>query len=403
MKLRAGWGKTGNGWVGEYGWRTMFSSTDYNGKPAVYPSQIGNDQLKWETTVQYDLGLDYGFLKGQRISGTLGFYLKKTDGLLYSFTMAPSTGMNSTRVNFANIENKGVEFDINANIIRTKDWSWSFGFNINKNINKITNLDNDMVSQPGATWLSNTVIKEGESLGQIYGFETDGIFQSQEEVDYYESLNPDYMYQEEYEYRKTIPGDLKLVDQNGDGRVNVTRGNYEDMVILGCSRPDFEGGFNTRLSWKGFSFSLQATYSYGAQKIWSAYGNQFQFAAANPGNVLDVALKRWTPENPNNEYPCMRLNHYANYFTDFTVFDASYLKISNVNLTYKLPQKLIERTKIFSNINLSVSANDLFTFTSYPGPSPESWSSNVISGASTDSDVYPDTRTVNFGISVTIK
>lgn len=211
------------------------------------------------------------------------------------------------------------------------------------------------------------------------------------------------MYQEEYEYRKTIPGDLKLVDQNGDGRVNVTRGNYEDMVILGCSRPDFEGGFNTRLSWKGFSFSLQATYSYGAQKIWSAYGNQFQFAAANPGNVLDVALKRWTPENPNNEYPCMRLNHYANYFTDFTVFDASYLKISNVNLTYKLPQKLIERTKIFSSINLSVSANDLFTFTSYPGPSPESWSSNVISGASTDSDVYPDTRTVNFGISVTIK
>ena len=99
----------------------------------------------------------------------------------------------------------------------------------------------------------------------------------------------------------------------------------------------------------------------------------------------------------------MRLNHYANYFTDFTVFDASYLKISNVNLTYKLPQKLIERTKIFSNINLSVSANDLFTFTSYPGPSPESWSSDVISGASTDSDVYPDTRTVNFGISVTIK
>ena len=403
LKLRAGWGKTGNGWVGEYGWRTMFSSTDYNGKPAVYPSQIGNDQLKWETTVQYDLGLDYGFLKGQRISGTLGFYLKKTDGLLYSFTMAPSTGMYSTRVNFANIENKGVEFDINANIIRTKDWSWSFGFNINKNINKITNLDNEMVSQPGSTFISNTVIKEGESLGLIYGFETDGIFQSQEEVDYYESLNPDYMYQEEYEYRKTIPGDLKLVDQNGDGRVNVTRGNYEDMVILGCSRPDFEGGFNTRLSWKGFSFSLQATYSYGAQKIWSAYGNQFQFAAANPGNVLDVALNRWTPENPNNEYPCMRLNHYANYFTDFVVFDASYLKISNVNLTYRLPQKLIERTKIFSSINLSVSANDLFTFTSYPGPSPESWSSNVISGASTDSDVYPDTRTVNFGISVTIK
>lgn len=403
LKLRAGYGKTGNGWVGEYGWRTMFTNEEYNGKPAVIPEQIGNDELKWESTVQWDLGLDYGFLKGQRISGTLGFYLKKTEGLLYSYTMAPSTGMTSTRVNFANIENKGVEFDINAQIIRNKDWNWSFGFNINKNINKITNLDADMVSTPGATWLNNTVIKEGESLGQIYGFETDGVFQTQAEVDYYESLNPDYRYQEQYDYRITAPGDLKLVDQTGDGRVNVTSGVYEDMTILGCSRPDFEGGFNTRLSWKGLSFSLQATYSYGAQKVWQAYSKQFNFSGSNPGNVLDIALNRWTPENPTNEYPSVRLDFYANYFTDFVVFDASYLKISNVNLSYNLPQRIVEKTKVFSKISLSASANDLFTFTSYPGPSPESWSSNVISGASMDSDIYPSTRKFNFGISLTIK
>lgn len=403
LKLRAGWGKTGNGWVGEYGWRTMFTNSEYNGKPAVVPDQIGNDELKWESTVQWDLGLDYGFLKGQRLSGTLGFYLKKTDGLLYSYTMAPSTGMYSTRVNFANIENKGVEFDINAQIIRKNNWNWSFGFNINKNINKITNLDADMVSTPGATWLSNTVIKEGESLGLIYGFETDGVFQTQEEVDYYESLNPDYRYQEQYDYRITAPGDLKLVDQTGDGRVNVTSGAYEDMVILGCSRPDFEGGFNTRLSWKGLTFSLQATYSYGAQKIWSAYSKQFNFSASQPNNVLDFALNRWTPENPTNDFPSVRLDFYANYFTDFVVFDASYLKISNVNLTYNLPQRWLERTKVFNKVSIFVSANDLFTFTSYPGPSPESWSSNVISGASQDSDIYPSTRTFNFGINLTIK
>ena len=127
LKIRAGWGKSGNGFVGEYGWRTLYSSTDYQGMPAMVPSQIGNDELKWEATEQYDLGLDFGFLRNQRIRGSLGFYVKKTEGLLYPFTMALSTGMTSTTVNFANIENKGVEFDISAAIIQNKDWDWSFG------------------------------------------------------------------------------------------------------------------------------------------------------------------------------------------------------------------------------------------------------------------------------------
>ena len=403
LKLRAGWGKTGNGWVGEYGWRTMFTNTDYENSPAVVPSTIGNDNLKWETTKQWDLGLDYAFLEHQRIRGTLGFYLKKTDGLLYTFTMAPSTGMNSTKVNLANIENKGIEFDITADIIQKQNWDWSFTFNINKNLNKITNIDGEFVSYPGSTSLGNTVIQEGKSLGLIYGYETDGVFQSQEEIDYYESLNPDYRYQEQYSYRQTIPGDLKLVDQNGDGRVNVTYGNYEDMVVLGCSRPKFEGGFNTRIRWKGLSLSMQATYSYGAKKVWEAYADQFQFNSVTPNNLLDIALNRWTPENPNNEYPCMRLNFIATSFSDFSVFKASYLKISNINLTYKLPQFITNASKVFDKIEFFVSANNIYTFTSYPGPSPESFSSNVISGASIDSDTYPKTRTFNFGINVTIK
>ena len=403
LKLRAGWGKTGNGWVGEYGWRTMFTNTDYENSPAVVPSTIGNDNLKWETTKQWDLGLDYAFLEHQRIRGTLGFYLKKTDGLLYPFTMAPSTGMSSTQINFANIENKGVEFDITADIIQNQDWNWSFGFNINKNLNKITNIDAEFVSYPGSAYLGSTVIQEGESLGLIYGFETNGIFQNQAQIDYYESLNPDYRYQEEYDYRQTIPGDLILVDQNGDGRVNVTWNNYEDMVVLGCSRPKFEGGFNTRLGWKGLTLSLQATFSYGAKKIWDAYADQFNFSSSTPANVLDIALKRWTPENPNNEYPCMRLDYYSNYFTDFSVFKASYLKISNINLNYELPKHIIEKTKIFEKANFFVSVNNVHTFTSYPGPSPESFSTDVIAGASRDSDTYPKTRTFNFGVNVTIK
>lgn len=403
LKIRAGWGKTGNGWVGEYGWRTLYSSTDYQNMPATIPSQIGNNELKWESTKQYDLGLDFGFLKNQRIRGSLGFYKKTTKGLLYPFTMALSTGMGSTSVNFANIENKGVEFDISATIIQNKDWNWSFGFNIGKNKNKITGLDAEYISAPGQTYLSNTVIREGESLGLIYGFETDGVFRSQAEIDYYESLNPDYQYQEQYSYRKTIPGDLKFVDQDGDGRVNKVYGNHEDKIVLGCSRPDFEGGFNTRLSWKGLTLSVQGTFSYGAQKAWTAEANQFCFASTGTANVLDVALKRWTPENPDSNYPCVRLDFYNNDFTDFSVYNASYLKIQNINLEYRFPKYIVDKTKIFGNISVFASANNVCTFTSYPGPSPESWSSDAIRGASVDTEAYPKTRTFNFGVKVTIK
>lgn len=403
LKIRAGWGKSGNGFVGEYGWRTLYSTTDYQGMPAMIPSQIGNDELKWEATEQYDLGLDFGFLRNQRIRGALGFYLKKTDGLLYPFTMALSTGMMSTTVNFASIENKGVEFDISAAIIQCKDWDWSFGFNIGKNKNKVTGLDADYVSYPGSTSVGNTVIQEGKSIGLIYGYETDGVFRSQEEVDYYESLNLDYMYQEKYSYRKTIPGDLKFVDQDGDGRVNRDYGNLDDKVVLGCSRPDFEGGFNTRLRWKGLTLSIQGSFSYGAQKAWLAEANQFTFSSAGTLNVLDVALKRWSPENPTSNYPCVRIDFLNTDFTDFSVHDASFLKIQNINLEYKLPEFIVNKTKIFGNISVFASANNVCTFTSYPGPAPESYSSNTIQGAAIDTETYPRTRTFNFGIKLTVK
>ena len=324
LKLRGGWGKTGNAYVGEYGWRTLYENADYENQPATRPSQIGNDRLKWEATEQVDLALDFGFLPNQRISGTLGFYKKKTDGLLYAYTMALSTGLETTQINFANIENKGIEFEIKANIIDNKDWNWFVGFNIGKNKNKITDIDAEYVSYPGSSYLGNTVIQEGKSLGLIYGYKTDGIFQTQEEVNRYEALNPDQPYQEAYG-RKTMPGDLKYVDLSGDGYVNKVSGSTEDKTVIGCSRPDFEGGFATRLSWKGLKLSVQGTFSHGAQKIWMGEANMFNMAENQ--NTQSTALKRWTPENPSNKYPSIRYNFYYNDFGDNAVYDLSLIHI----------------------------------------------------------------------------
>ena len=119
--------------------------------------------------------------------------------------------------------------------------------------------------------------------------------------------------------------------------------------------------------------------------------------------MLDVALKRWNSENPTSNYPCVRIDFLNTDFTDFSVHDASYLKIQNINLEYKLPESIVNKTKIFGNISVFVSANNVCTFTSYPGPSPESYSSNTIQGAAIDTEAYPRTRTFNFGIKVTVK
>ena len=402
FKLKGGWGKVGNGWVSEYAWRTMFSNTDYMGLPAIIPSTIGNDQLKWEDTESWDFGFEFGLLPNQRIRGSLGFYQKKTDGLLYDLELAPSSGMNSTRVNFASIENKGIEFEVRARVIESRDWQWNVSFNIFKNKNIVTKIDGDYVSTPGSTFLSETIMKEGSSLGLIYGFQTDGIFKNQAEIDRYEAMNADHKYQTGTSGRRTIPGDMKYVDQNGDGWVNIATNAKDDRVVLGCSRPDFEGGLRTSLSWKGLSLNIQNSFAVGHEKYWKAAANQFQFNAGSPLNVLDIALKRWTPENPEASYPAMRLNAYQNEVVDRYVYDASYWKIQNVELAYRIPNYLVKRYTFFSTAVLSFSVNNVAIFSSYPGPSPESFTANVIRGGSIDYSAYPQTRNFNFSIKVSI-
>lgn len=402
LKLKGGWGKVGNGWVSEYAWRTMFDNTEYMNTPAIIPYTVGNDNLKWEDTKAWDLGLEFGFLKNQRIRGNIGIYKKNTDGLLYDLELAPSLGMSSTRVNYASIENRGIEFDITARIIDTKDWQWQCMLNIFKNKNKVTNIDGDYVSTPGYSILSETVIKEGASLGLIYGFKTDGLFTSQEEIDRYEALNPDHKYQTGTSGARTIPGDLKYVDQNGDGWVNIATNAKDDRVVLGCSRPKFEGGFSTRLGWRGISLSIQSSFAYGLDKYWKAAATQFQFNSGSPLNVLDIALNRWTPENPTASYPCMRLNKYQNEVVDRYVYDASYWKIQNIELAYRFPTYLVKRYTFLNSAVVAFSINNVAIFTSYPGPSPESFTANVIRGGSIDYSTYPQTRNFNFSLKLSL-
>ena len=152
------------------------------------------------------------------------------------------------------------------------------------------------------------------------------------------------------------------------------------------------------------NLSTMEEFSYGNMKSWDAEGRQFQFNAARPKNLLDIALKRWTPENPTNDYPKIRLNGTNYGMTDFWLHDASYLKINNISLTYQLPAKWLRRTGFVDRAELFGSITNVYTFTSYPGPNPESFNrADKIAGAAVDYTAYPQTRTYNIGIKLSVK
>lgn len=405
LKLRGGIGKTGMADVGYYAWRTLYEATSYNGASGVIPSQAGNENLKWENSDQTDLAIDFQ-LFDSRFRGSVGYYIKNTDGLLYPFTLAPSTGYRNVTVNFAKVRNAGLDIEMQLDLLRKKDLTWTIGANMNNNKNRVSKLDKDYVTgTDGSQALTNTIIKEGEPFGLIYGFKTDGIYRSWDQVYADQALDPDRNYQ-----RYMFPGEIRFMDLDGNGWVDVgvaTPIGNKDRTIIGRSLPDFSGGFSSFVKYKQWNLRVFATYSVGNQKVWSQETYSFsQGTPAQPRNMWSIALDRWTPENPDSRYPSFRLNRttIGREFNDFSVYDNSYLKIQNVQLLYDLKENALSKLKLFSKVQVYGSVNNLHVFTNYPGLNPESYSrTDRIAGASIDNSLYPAFITFNFGLKTTLK
>lgn len=402
LKVRASAGKTGNDNVGAYGWMAEYQSgINYMGKPGVRPTSLGNDALKWEATTEYNIGLDFGFLNNSRIRGSIDIYKKDVEDMLFAMPMAPSTGVSSVIQNFASLTNKGIELNLSGVVIENKGFTWEVGFNISKNENVLTKLGLPRTSSTqGSTWLSNFVIEEGQPLGLMYGYKTDGLFKSYEEVDAYEALNPDKKYQESYS--NSMPGDIKFVDVSGDGYIGAGTGKdddeHEDRRVIGKTQADFKGGCFTSFEYKGLRLDIRATFQKGGSKYWKYGESQFRLSNNNPGNVDAIALERWTPENPDAKYPIFRNNYYTNKTNDFWLFDASYFKIQEINLSYYVPKKYLEKTGFIKRLNLYASVNNVAIFTKYPGYNVESFdASNPLQSTMMDNSAYPNERTFKFG------
>lgn len=418
LKLRLGWGMVGNQGVSPYQTLTIYNSlwmpspeSDYKNYPngqyqiGIKPSLMANSNLKWETTEQYNVGLDLSLFK-DRVNLTVDYYQKYTKNLLQAISIPPSTGFSSMWVNRGQINNKGVEITADAVVVDTRDFSWILGGNISFNKNKIVDIgvpESQWGSLTGSAFLGSdigndatyfkmpaNIYMEGHPFGLFYGFETDGLVQ-QEDVDAGNLPT--------YRGKTLVPGDIKYVDKSGDNDITD-----EDKTIIGDPNPKFTYGFNTSFIYK--NFSLNATFT-GVQGIQIVNGNlmaENDVNPANPGqninNIRAAAFyNAWTPENTDTNYPRLRSTTNSGDFTDRLIEDGSYLRLSNVTLGYTLN---FERVKWIESLNINVTARNPIVFTKYSGWDPDVSSyTNDSKRVGVDWGSYPSSRAYVLGLVLT--
>lgn len=383
LKLRASIGKTGTQNISDWMFLTLYSPGSYGGSSALYPAQLGNDDIRWESTTQKDIGLDFSFFEG-RLGGTIAYYHKNTDGALLAITPAPSSGFNTVISNIANIRNTGLEFEINADFIRNKTWKWSGALNISHNESKVLKILDEQFSSATdrkALNLGTSLIREGESLGLLCGRVVEGTIKNEVEL---------AEYKQKFAYWKYFQQDL------GIGSVKYAlddTGYYYEDVIGNCT-PDFYGGYTNTLNYKNWSLMDCFTFSVGNDLIYQKDVNDMSFSSlSNRGvRVLEASTIDNMTDRPLSTYSSTM------FLTNLNVYDASYLKLQTLSLSYNFSRAQLKPLKL-NSLQLYATASNLFTITSYPGPDPAvSDNPYTVSGGGRDISSYPTVKSYTFGV-----
>lgn len=412
LKPRFSVGVTGNDRIGEYKSPTMLASNKvlvngqaYNGTTI---SQIGNPNLQWETTHEYNGGLDVGLFKN-RIRFSVDAYYKKTYNLLYNYRLPQTTGYSQVSANVGNIDNKGVEFEIHTRNIEHRNFSWNTDFNIGWNRSEVTDLGgNDNVV---LYYMSNgvnqniTFLELGQPLGVIKGYKT-SIYKNWDEV-----YADDAVWVEDPLNIQTRPGMLKYIDQNGDGVIDD-----RDKVVLGQALPTVMGGFTNTFNYKNWSLTLFFNYALGGKIVNTNVTKLDTFQAGNNNSYAD-ALDAWRPSNPisgdqgwagggkplpSSQQSPSTARLYTQNVIDRWIEDGSYLRLKTLSISYTVPEK-ISRKIGMQRLMISLKGINLWTWTKYRGFDPE-MSSSVGTSNSTlgiDRSSYPASKTFTFNVNIT--
>ena len=370
LKLRAGFGIVGNQNIPEYAYLTLFNPQYSDGQVGLTvdgadnKARYENKDIRWEQQQQWNVGLDAGFWSNRLTFSVDVFSMINTD-LLMNMNLYPSFGYDYKIANVAELRNQGVEFNLNALLLKTKDFSWSVSGNIAHDKNKITKLFDgvDVIWNGGNVTDRENHLFVGQSLNSIYAYELAGIAQLSDQ-EYLDRLNAGG----NIEGSKVVrPGDYLPKDQDGDGRITY----LDDMLIVGKKDPRFYGGFSTYLTYRNFSLDAVFSYSYGAKRISYVYEGMINGTGTSIAST--TMLDRWTPENPSTAVPRAWRGSGESRFNswdfDISAMDASFLRCAAITLAYDVPKSFLK--KYIGSMRIYANAGNLFLITPYKGYDPE--------------------------------
>lgn len=418
LKIRVSYGVTGNQSIDPYSTFSMYGSNSNlyyadgsgNAQTAFTVTNLSNNSLKWEKTASWNAGLDFG-LFNSRLSGTLDVYQKKTTDLLISRTLPGSAGFASTYYNQGAMKNNGVELSLNAQIIDKKDWKWSVSGNIGFNKSEIAELgllpsDFGFLGEKvgyygnsiGDHFGVGHVFLEGEAPGLFFGYVTQGIVQPEDITEQgvkYTKKDGTIGYYQTFNKVAPVAGDIKFVDSDGDGDVNVN-----DRDVIGDPNPDFTYGFSTNISWKNLSLSASFAGVQG-KDILNTNNRYVNTPGTRSNNLTRKAYQNmWTESNHSNLYPSSTFV-IQNYVMDRYVEDASYLRCADITLNYILPKTWMSKIG-FQNASVYASVKNAFIITNYSGYDPDV---NFFGfdglRPGVDMGAYPTPRSFIFGLNLT--
>jgi TonB-dependent starch-binding outer membrane protein SusC len=407
-KIRLSYGATGNNRVGDFSYLSSIVTNPGAGYPfgnthvrGTYPSRLGNVALKWETTRQFNAGIDFGML-GDRVTFTGDYYYKKTNDLLLNAQLPHSSGYTSAYKNIGSVSNSGIELAINTVNIAREGFSWHSSFNISFNRNKVLSLtDNqEALTTTVGTAFSNIayVAKIGMPIAMFYGPAFDGLYQYE---DFDRLTNGTYMLKSSQptngnSNRAAIkPGWIRYKDIDHDNLIN-----QNDYTVTGNPNPDFIGGFNNNFEYKGFDLNIFLQFSYG-NEIYNANRLYFEggtFESYNT-NAFASYANRWTEENPSGTIPRMN-GQGANVYSGLFVEDGSFLRLKTLSLGYNIKDKWLTKIKV-KTARIYFSAQNLFTLTGYSGIDPEVSTRHSALTPGMDWSPFPRMRTTTFGLNLT--
>lgn len=440
LKLRVSYGEAGNNRITNDQWRFLFGPSqnrtygagDINQTYyAVINRQLPNPNLKWETTVSRNLGLDFGLFQN-KVTGTLDLYQNTTRDLIVDNEIPPQTGFPSQQINIGQTSNKGIELSLNANLINKKDFTLSASFNIGRNLPKIDKLDGNNQRILQSNWAGTDLktqddylLQVGKTIGLMYGYVSDGFY-TVDDFSSYNATTRTYVLKPGVANSNTLlggiigirPGTMKLKDLDGDGFVTADK----DRRIIGSAIPSHSGGFGLNATYKSFDVSTFFNWVYGNQiyntgriafnmMYRTTFGNmlntmnyedRFKYINGEGKIVTELAdlaelnknAKIWSPFSSGTASPL---------FSDAAVEDGSFFRMTYVTLGYTLPKKLTSKVGI-SSLRLYATAYNVFLLTSYTGYDPEVSTTRSGSYAAltpgVDYSAYPKSRTYTFGVNL---